>query len=162
MDQLQGRAFVFGDNVDTDQIYPGKYLELTDPQEIGSHVMEGADPDFPAQAQKGDIVVAGRNFGCGSSREHAVITLLEGGVGAVIAQSFGRIFYRNAINRGLPVITVPGGLDVEVGELITINLEQGTIIVGDQEYQFKPYPREIRAIIDAGGVIPVIKEELKS
>ena len=89
---IQGRVFVFGDNIDTDQIYPGRYLELTEPEEVALHAMEGADPDFPSKVQPGDIIVGGKNFGCGSSREHAVITLLTSGVRTVVARSFARIF----------------------------------------------------------------------
>ena len=107
MNQIEGKVFIFGDNIDTDQIYPGRYLELTEPQDIAAHVMEGADATFPSKVSPGAIIVAGKNFGCGSSREHAVITLLAAGVRAVVARSFARIFYRNAINRGLCVVEIP-------------------------------------------------------
>lgn len=160
MGKLQGRAFIFKDNVDTDQIYPGRYLELTDPKAIGAHAMEGADPAFAAKVRPGDIIVAGRNFGCGSSREHAVITLKEAGVGAVLALSFGRIFYRNAINLGLPAIRLVDEPKIEEGDLLTIDLEGGTITVSSGDVQsFVPFPPEIREIIQGGGIIPLIKSE---
>ena len=160
---LQGKSWKFGDNISTDHIAPGRLFHLrSNLPELAKHVLEDADPEFAQKVQPGDFVVGGNNFGLGSSREHAVITLLEGGVGGIIAQSFGRIFYRNAINRGLPVIPFPEKLDLQNGELVTIDLEQGSIIVGDEQYRFKPYPPEIRAIIDAGGIIPVMRQELKS
>ncbi|MGI6037383.1 MAG: 3-isopropylmalate dehydratase small subunit [Limnochordia bacterium] len=162
MELIKGRAFPFGDNIDTDQIFPGRYLELTDKQAIAQHAMAGVDPDFASQVQKGDIIVAGRNFGCGSSREHAAITLKECGVGAVIARSFGRIFYRNAINLGLPVITLPEGLEVQRGDQLTIDLAAGRITVGEKEYSFLPFPEDIQRIIASGGIIPVIADQLRS
>src|SRR5699024_8620824 len=105
--EVRGKAFVFGKNIDTDQIYHGRYLELVDPKEIAEHCLEGADPSFSGKANPGDIVVAGTNFGCGSSREHAAITLKTKGVSVVLAESFARIFFRNAINLALPLIVCP-------------------------------------------------------
>ena len=105
---VSGRAWKFGDDVNTDLIVPGKYLELVDPYEMAKHAMEGIDPDFPGKVSEGDVVVGGSNFGCGSSREHAAIALKYVGVGAVVAESFARIFYRNAINLGLPALECPG------------------------------------------------------
>ncbi|NLN17283.1 MAG: 3-isopropylmalate dehydratase small subunit [Firmicutes bacterium] len=160
MGKLQGRAFIFKDNVDTDQIYPGRYLELTDPKAIAAHAMEGADPAFPEKVRPGDIIVAGKNFGCGSSREHAVIALKEAGVGAVLALSFGRIFYRNAINLGLPAIRLAEAPKAAEGDLLTIDLEEGTIALPDGGIlSFAPFPPEIRKIIQGGGIIPLVKSE---
>lgn len=125
---IEGKAFVFGSNIDTDQIYPGRYLALTDPEEVSKHAMEGADPDFVNQVQPGDIIVASRNFGCGSSREHAAITLKNAGVGAILAESFARIFYRNAINLGLPLLAIPEiGLKVKSGDRLTVDIKQGLV-----------------------------------
>lgn len=154
---IKGKTFKFGDNIDTDQIYPGRYLELTDHQEIAEHAMEGVDPDFADEVETGDIVVAGSNFGCGSSSEHAVICLKKSGVGAVIAKSFARIFYRNAVNMALPVIEVKD-VDFKADEKLEIDMnnaeikrENGSII------KFTPFPENILEIYEAGGVIPYYK-----
>lgn len=125
---ISGRSFVFGKNIDTDQIYPGRFVELTDIPDIIQHTLEGANPNFVKEFQKGDLIIAGSNFGCGSSREHAAICLKEIGVGAVIADSFARIFYRNGINMGLPLIVCPGLSEkVKKGNVISINIETGKI-----------------------------------
>ncbi|SJZ36292.1 3-isopropylmalate dehydratase small subunit [Selenihalanaerobacter shriftii] len=159
MEEICGRVFKFGDNIDTDQIYPGRYLALTDHQEIAEHAMEGADPNFVQEVEDGDIIVGGSNFGCGSSREHAVICIKNTGVAAVIAKSFARIFYRNAINMGLPVIEV-SELEVEEGNKVTVDLGAGKITKEDgTEYKFKSLPDNILEIIEAGGVINYNKEQ---
>ncbi len=125
---VAGKAFVFGSNIDTDQIYPGRYLALTDPKLVAEHAMEGADSDFVNKVQPGDIVVAAKNFGCGSSREHAVITLKNAGVGAILAESFARIFYRNAINLGLPVLVIPEiGAKVKSGDRLSVDIQTGLV-----------------------------------
>jgi len=125
---IQGKVWTFGNNIDTDQIYPGRYLELTEHSDIAKHAMEGADSNFIKEFIKGGIIVAGDNFGCGSSREHATITLKNAGVSAIVANSFARIFYRNAINLGLPVITCDGILSkVKKGDTISIDLQSGII-----------------------------------
>lgn len=125
---ISSHAFVFGKNIDTDQIYPGRFVELTDIPDIIQHTLEGADPNFVKEFQKGDIIVAGSNFGCGSSREHAAICLKEIGAGAVIADSFARIFYRNGINLGLPLIVCPGLSEkIKKGDVISLNIENGEI-----------------------------------
>lgn len=125
---VEGKAFVFGSNTDTDQIYPGRYLALTDPEAVAKHAMEGADPDFVKQVQAGDIIVAEKNFGCGSSREHAAITLKSAGVGAILAESFARIFYRNAINLGLPLLVIPGiGEKVKAGDRLSVDIQTGLV-----------------------------------
>lgn len=145
MKSIKGKVLVVGANIDTDQIYPGRYLELVDPVEIAKHAMEGVMPYFHESFNKGDVIIADKNFGCGSSREHAVITLKTAGVAAVIAPSFARIFYRNAINLGLPLITCKGITSLfKAGDDICIDLETGVIsnttdgkeVVGDKLPQF--------------------------
>ncbi len=121
-------AHVFGRNIDTDQIYPARYLDIVEPADIALHVLEGADPSFASRLARGDIVVAGTNFGCGSSREHAVIALQSAGISVVVAESFARIFYRNAINLALPVLVCKGvSTAVSSGELLSVDLLEGTV-----------------------------------
>jgi len=158
---IKGKVFKFGDNIDTDQIYPGRYLELTAHKEIAEHAMEGVDPDFAAEVESGDIVVAGSNFGCGSSREHAVICLKKAGVGAVIAKSFARIFYRNAVNMALPVIEVKD-VEFKENEQLEINLKKAEIKREDGSIvKFTPFPKNILKIYKAGGVIRYYKARHK-
>lgn len=156
-----GAATVVGDNIDTDQIYPGRFLEITDPREIGSHCLCGVDeaiaPGFPA----GGVVVAGRNFGCGSSREHAPIALLNMGASAVLADSFARIFFRNAINLGLPCVVCPGLRErVESGQRVTVDLEAGTVTV-QETGAVLPCERlgeQAERILSAGGIKPMMRQ----
>jgi 3-isopropylmalate dehydratase small subunit len=157
--EIRGRAFVFSDNVDTDQIYPGRFLELTEHREIAGHAMEGVDPSFAGSVNPGDVVVAGSNFGCGSSREHAVITLKMAGVGCVVARSFARIFYRNAVNQGLPVVEVPDlePKDIEARGEVTVDLEAGTLSQAGREWRFITLPESVLEIIDAGGVFQLYR-----
>lgn len=161
MDVIKGNIFVFGNNIDTDQIYPGRYLDLTDHDEIAIHAMEGADPMFASSVKPGDIVVAGTNFGCGSSREHAVITLKNAGVGAVVAKSFSRIFFRNAINQGLVVVEVPNleTLKFNAGDKGVLDVVKGEFTVGDQTVFFQPLPGHILTIIEAGGIFSLFREK---
>ena len=162
MNIIQGKAFVFGNNIDTDQIYPGRYLELTDHGEIARHAMEGADPSFPSLVKPGDIVVGGSNFGCGSSREHAVIALRSSKVGAVLAKSFARIFFRNAINQGLAVVEIPDmeSLGIRPGDSIELDLAGGKIVVGgEREGSFSPLPPHILSILEAGGIFTLFREK---
>jgi 3-isopropylmalate/(R)-2-methylmalate dehydratase small subunit len=158
---IEGEVKVLGDNIDTDVILPGRYLVYTDPKELGKHALEGLDPDLPTQL-KGKIIVAGRNFGCGSSREHAVLALIGAGVKAIVAESFARIFYRNSINRGLLVIEAPGIKDkVKDGDRIVIDLEKNCIHLPSGEcFNFKPIGEEIIQIIEMGGLIEKLKKEL--
>ena len=126
---VKGKAFIFGANVDTDQIYPGRYLELTDPKEVGKHALEGADPNLVKEFKPGDIIVASTNFGCGSSREQAAITLKAIEVGAILADSFARIFYRNAINLGISLLVCPKIHDlVKKGDRLTVHLITGEVV----------------------------------
>lgn len=154
--RLEGMTWKFGDDVNTDLIVPGKYLELVDYSEIALHAMEGIDPDFPKKVRKGDIVVGGRNFGCGSSREHAAIALKHVGVGAVVAESFARIFYRNAINLGLPALECPGIAEaVREGDVLDIDLIRGKVknTTTGRELNFVPLPGFMVAILSEGGLV---------
>src|SRR5512136_1123042 len=126
---IKGRAWIFGDDVDTDVIIPGKYLRTKDLTLLASHVMEGLDPNFSSQVKKGDLIVAGRNFGCGSSREQAPLALKEAGISAVVAKSFARIFYRNAINIGLPLIEAD--VPCREGDTVEVGLADGSVRVGE-------------------------------
>ena len=152
---------MLGDNIDTDQIYPGRYLELTEYQEIAEHAMEGVDPSFTKKVKVGDIIMAGKNFGCGSSREHAVIALKYSGISAVLAQSFARIFYRNALNLGLPLIEISNlkEQDIKEGDIIQIDIQKGEVTLNNNKrLKFLPFPEHILKIIEAGGVINMYKK----
>ncbi len=159
---IKGKAFVFGDNIDTDQIYPGRYLEMTDADEVAKHTMEGADPGFVKEFQPGDIVVASTNFGCGSSREHAAVALKAVGVGALLADSFGRIFYRNAINLGIPLLVCPHICDlVRKGDKLKIDFESGLITneTTGATTQAQPLSDYVLEILENGGIKPMIKRQ---
>jgi 3-isopropylmalate/(R)-2-methylmalate dehydratase small subunit len=152
---ISGKAHTFGKNIDTDQIYPGRYLELVKPEDIGKHAMEGADPKFLEKYSKGDIIIADKNFGCGSSREHAAITLKTIGVGAVISESFGRIFYRNSINLGLPLMVCQGVKEfVEEGDKLEIDLEEGIVknITKNKILKGEKLPEFVLEMMEAGGI----------
>ena len=159
--EITGKIIVVGDNIDTDQIYPGCYLALTDPKEIGSHCLSGVDVNIAANFPQGGIVVAGRNFGCGSSREHAPIAFKASGVPVVIAASFARIFYRNAINVGLPALEIGDDVEkIKAGDILSIDLDTGKIVdktTGDT-FQAPPLPGFIQDIAKAGGLINYVKE----
>ena len=158
---ITGRALVLGKNIDTDQIYPGRYLALTDPKEIGSHCLEGVDEKIAPSFEQGGIIVAGSNFGCGSSREHAPIALINMGAAAVIADSFARIFYRNAINLGLPLIVCPGLSEkIDPGQTLTIDFEAGVIRVNEtgDTYVFAPLGDQAMMILEAGGIKPLMRK----
>ncbi|MCS7200213.1 MAG: 3-isopropylmalate dehydratase small subunit [Caldimicrobium sp.] len=162
---LKGRAWVFGDNVDTDVIIPARYLNTTDPEELAKHCMEDADPDFPKKVQRGDIIVAGKNFGCGSSREHAPIAIKASGVSCVIAESFARIFYRNAFNTGLLIIECPEAVkEIQTGDLLEVDIEKGEIrhLSKNKIFQFKPIPQFMRQILEDGGLIPHIMKKFQA
>jgi 3-isopropylmalate/(R)-2-methylmalate dehydratase small subunit len=157
--KIKGRAWNYGDDVNTDYILPGMYLELTDPAEMGRHAMEGIDPEFSKKVRRGDVVVGGRNFGLGSSREHAPMALKAAGVGAVVAESFARIYYRNSFNLGLPALECPDvSRLVKTGDAVEIDLEAGTIRVNDAKaIKIKPVPEFMQSILDAGGLREYIK-----
>jgi 3-isopropylmalate/(R)-2-methylmalate dehydratase small subunit len=161
--RVTGKAWKFGDDVNTDLIIPGKYLELVDPQEMALHAMEGVDPEFPEKVQEGDIVVGGTNFGCGSSREHAPLALKHAGVGAVVAESFARIFYRNAINIGLPALECPGIADaVSDGDALEIYIIGGKVRnrTTGEEIIFVPLPGFMVEILGEGGLVTYIRNHL--
>jgi 3-isopropylmalate/(R)-2-methylmalate dehydratase small subunit len=163
--KLEGKVWLFGDNIDTDAIIPARYLITTDPAELARHCMEDADPDFAHLVMPGDLVVAGNNFGCGSSREHAPLALKGSGVGCVIASSFARIFYRNAVNIGLPILECPVALAALLtpGERLQVDLEQGQIIrLSDgNEFLTPPFPPFMQEIIQHGGLIEYVQARLK-
>jgi len=158
------RAVKFGDNVDTDQIIPAQFLVSTDPAELGEHVMEGADPAVLAEMKSGDIIAAGTNFGCGSSREHAPLAIRGAGHPGVIAASFARIFYRNAINIGLPIFECPeAAAEIVTGDEVTVDVEGGEIRIarlGEKVFRFEPYPPELSRVIAAGGLMEYVKGRL--
>lgn len=159
---MTGKAFVYGPNIDTDQIYPGRFLDLTDADQVGKHAMEGADPNFVKEVQQGDLIIAATNFGCGSSREHAAVTLKAAGVGAVLADSFGRIFYRNAINLGIPLIVCPEiSKKVNRGDVLTVDMATGKITneTTGVASQAQPLSDYVMNILDSGGIKPLIKKQ---
>jgi len=158
--EIRGKTFVFGANIDTDQIYPGRYLELTDPAEVGQHAMEGADPSFVMEFKTGDIIVASTNFGCGSSREHAAVTLKAREVGVILAESFGRIFYRNAVNLGIPLLVCPGiHRMVKKGDILKVDLVTGRVWneTTGSAGQAEPLSEYVMKILESGGIKPLIK-----
>lgn len=162
MEVLTGKVWNFGDNIDTDLIIAARYLNSSDPEHLAKFVMEDADPQFPKKVQKGDIIVAGENFGCGSSREHAPIALKAAGVSAVIAKSFARIFYRNAFNMGLPIFELNESDEIKEGSIVSINMDAGTIIdqTTNKEYKFTPIPDFMQELIATGGLINYAKAEI--
>ncbi|RJS76089.1 3-isopropylmalate dehydratase small subunit [Candidatus Bathyarchaeota archaeon] len=159
--QTGGRAWKFGDDINTDYIIAGKYkLSITDLDELSKHTMEAIMPDFAEKVQKGDFVVAGRNFGCGSSREQAPLVLKRLGVAAVIAKSFARIFYRNAINIGLPAVECADTDEIDTGDLLEVDLTRGTVknISKRKVYMIKPLPPELWKILSEGGLVNYVKK----
>ena len=159
MSAIQGRVWKYGDDVNTDLLLPGRYTyTLREPDEIAAHALEDLDPDFANQVSEGDIVVGGSNFGCGSSREQAASCLVYNGVRAVIARSFGRIFYRNAINNGLPVLICGDAVDgLQHGEVAAVDLEALLVRGPRDSWAFAPLAGTVQAILDAGGLIPYVE-----
>jgi 3-isopropylmalate/(R)-2-methylmalate dehydratase small subunit len=159
---LQGKVWRYGDNVDTDVILPARYLNTADPKELAAHCMEDIDSSFVGSVKPGDIIVAGRNFGCGSSREHAPVAIKTSGVTCIIADSFARIFYRNAINIGLPLIELGPAVDeIQSGDIIKVDLGKGIVenVTGGKTFTVQPLPGFIQEIATAGGLINYIKGE---
>ena len=158
--KVAGKAIVFGDDVNTDVIIPSKYLTTLDPRELAKHAMEGLDPRFVEKAKEGVILVAGRNFGCGSSREQAPLVLKHLGISAVIAKSFARIFYRNAVNIGLPVIECADIDKIEHGDILEVNMQRGYVknLTKGETYRVKPLPPEIQEILLEGGLVKYVKK----
>ena len=151
-----GIVFKYGDNVDTDVIIPARYLNTSDPKELAAHCMEDIDLDFAKKVQEGDIIVANKNFGCGSSREHAPIAIKESGISCVIASTFARIFYRNAINIGLPILECDHAVkSIEAGDKLEVNFDTGVIknLTKNEEYQGEAFPEFMQKIINSNGLI---------
>jgi 3-isopropylmalate/(R)-2-methylmalate dehydratase small subunit len=160
--KLRGNAWTFGDDINTDLIIPARYLNTTDQKELASHLMEDEDPDFTKKFSNGDFIVAKKNFGCGSSREHAPIAIKAAGIGAVIAESYARIFYRNAINIGLPILeSYEAVKKIEPGNEIEIDLDGGRILnkTKSETYQTTIFPEFMQKLIAAGGLMAWIRQE---
>jgi 3-isopropylmalate/(R)-2-methylmalate dehydratase small subunit len=162
MQKIAGKVWNFGKDIDTDLIIAARYLNTSDPQELAKHVMEDADPDFVDKMQPGDIIVAGENFGCGSSREHAPIALKAAGIAAVVAPTFARIFYRNAFNMGLPIFELPESAEIKEGEEISIDMSAGTItnLTTNKTYNFTPIPAFMQELLNAGGLMNYAADEI--
>jgi 3-isopropylmalate/(R)-2-methylmalate dehydratase small subunit len=160
---IKGRIWKFGNHIDTDAIIPAHYLTSTDPEFLGKHCMEGADTDFPRKVRPGDFILAGENFGCGSSREHAPLAIRGAGIACVLANSFARIFFRNAINIGLPVFEVPNISDkCDTGDILEIDQDKHQIrnITKEITFAFHPYPPFLQNIIAASGLIPAVRKKI--
>ena len=160
---MRGRAHKYGKNVDTDVIIPGKYCNIIDPGELGKHALEGLDPDYTSKMSQGDIIVAETNFGCGSSREVAPIAIKGSGTSAVIAKSFARIFYRNALNIGLPIFESPEAVEgINAGDEIEIEPASGAIrnLTKNESYKAAAFPPFMQALIEAGGLQPYVEKRL--
>jgi len=158
---MKGRAFLFGNDIDTDAIIPARYLTTSDPQVLKLHCMEDADPTFPAKVRTGDIIVAGKNFGCGSSREHAPIAIKAAGVSCVIAQSFARIFFRNSFNMGLPIFECDAALEgIQAGDELEIDPHSGIIrnVSRGMEFKSRPIPDFMQTLVSDGGLIEHIRK----
>jgi len=161
---LQGKVWKFGDNIDTDLIIAARYLNSSEPSHLAKYIMEDADPEFVSKMSKGDIIVAGENFGCGSSREHAPIALKSAGISAIIAPTFARIFYRNAFNMGLPIFELKEASEINEGDVVKIDMVAGEVINISQAktYKFVAIPEFMQELVDAGGLIQFAKNEIAS
>ncbi|MDD7795929.1 3-isopropylmalate dehydratase small subunit [Clostridium sp. 'White wine YQ'] len=160
--KANGKVFRYGDNVDTDVIIPARYLNTSDPKELAAHCMEDIDDTFASKVQVGDIIVADKNFGCGSSREHAPISIKESGVSCVIAKTFARIFYRNAINIGLPILECPEAVqNINAGDQVEVDFNTGIIknLTSGKEFQGEPFPEFMQKIINSNGLVEYIKNK---
>ena len=161
---MQGKVWKFGDNIDTDLIIAARYLNTSEPSELAKYVMEDADPEFVSKMSEGDIIVAGENFGCGSSREHAPIALKAAGISAVIAPTFARIFYRNAFNMGLPIFELKEANEINEGDKVRIDMDSGEVVNETQgkTYKFTPIPEFMQELVNAGGLIEFAQQEIKA
>ncbi len=163
--KFKGRAWKFGDDVNTDEIIPARYLNTSDPKELASHCMEAVDKEFAARVKKGDVIIAGKNFGCGSSREHAPIAIKAAGVSCVIAESFARIFYRNSFNIGLPILECPeANKFISAGDRVELDTIEGIIknVSSNETYQAAPIPPFMVELVKEGGLIAYVKKKLKA
>jgi len=159
---IRGKTWKFGNDVDTDVIIPARYLNTSDPEELARHCMEDADPDFTRKVKPGDIILAGKNFGCGSSREHAPIAIQGARIGLVIAESFARIFYRNAFNIGLPILeSAQAAAEIREGDELEVDIETGVIVdhTTQKRYQAKAIPPFMRELLTAGGLVPYVRRQ---
>ena len=162
--RIKGSTWSFKDDIDTDVIIPARYLNTSIPKELAKHCMEDADPKFPAKVKPGDIIIAGKNFGCGSSREHAPMAIKASGVSCVIAKSFARIFYRNSINIGLPIFECEEAAEkIYQGDWVEVEADTGTItnLTRNEVYHAEPFPEFMQMIISAGGLIAYVAERMK-
>ncbi|MBU3911989.1 MAG: 3-isopropylmalate dehydratase small subunit [Candidatus Omnitrophica bacterium] len=159
--KFKGKVWKFRDDVNTDEIIPARFLNTQDARELGEHCMEDIDADFPKKVSRGDIIVAGKNFGCGSSREHAQLAIKGAGVSCVIAESFARIFYRNSINMGLPILEVKDLSGIKEGDYLEIDLDKGSVLNLSENRLYKalPLPKFIQEVIRSGGLLKWIKEK---
>lgn len=163
MMQMQGKAIKYGDNIDTDVIIPARYLNTSDPQELAQHCMEDLDKEFKNKVQEGNILVVGENFGSGSSREHAPIAIKASGISCIIAKSFARIFFRNAINIGLPILECKEAVDgIEEGDIVLVDTDNGIIknLTKGTEFKAQPFPDFIKEIMKYGGLINYVREKV--
>ncbi len=161
---MKGKVWKFGDNINTDEIIPARYLNTSDPNELAKHCMEDADPEFPKKVQKGDIIVAGKNFGCGSSREHAPIAIKAAGVSCVIAESFARIFFRNSFNMGLMILeSEEAAKEAQTNDELEIDINSGEIknLTRGKTYKAKPIPEFMQELVKCGGLLEYIKMHFK-
>lgn len=161
--KINGKAWKFGNDVDTDAIIPARYLISSDPKFLAEHCMEDADAQFASRVKPGDVIVAGKNFGCGSSREHAPISIKGAGVGCVIAHSFARIFYRNSFNMGLPILECPEAAErIQTGDDLEINLDEGIIEnrTRNETYRAQAIPPFMQKLIEAGGLMEYVREQM--
>ncbi|WP_342306331.1 3-isopropylmalate dehydratase small subunit [Methanolobus sp. ZRKC5] len=157
---MNGKVWKFGDDVDTDAVIPGRYLIMNTPEELAAHAFEGVRPEFPKEVKEGDIIVAGNNFGCGSSREHAPIALKGTKISCVIAKSFARIFFRNSINIGVALLECPDTDKIDDGDELDVDFASGTIknVTKNEQYNATPLPEFVRGIMDAGGLIEYTRQ----
>lgn len=161
--KLKGKVHRFGDNVNTDEIIPAKFLNISDARELGRHCMEGISPGFVKKIKKGDIIVGGENFGCGSSREHAPVSIKACGISCVVAKSFARIFYRNAINIGLPILECKEAGEISKNRPVEIDLDEGTIkdAAKNKVYIAQSFPEFMQKLIETGGLLPYIRRQIE-
>ena len=162
--ELRGKVWKYGDDVDTDAIIPARYLNTSDPAELAKHCMEDIDTSFASKIAKGDFIVAEKNFGCGSSREHAPIAIRAAGVSAVIARSFARIFYRNSFNMGLPILEAPEAVDgIDAGDILAVDMDRGLLRneTKGKEYRFTPIPPFMQELVAAGGLMSYMTKRKK-
>lgn len=162
--KCSGKVWKYGDNINTDVIFPGRYTySLISEEEMGTHALEDLDFDYNKNGQSGDIIVAGKNWGCGSAREQAVKCLKARGIGAIISKGFSRIYYRNCLNEGVSIVVCPKAVDgIQAGETVTIDFDTSTIATSGETYHFQPYPQYVMGLVECGGLIPYVKNQLRS